>query len=89
MVARVEANIWDRTVESSWDDLGPAGADAILSPRFRQADLDRMNELGEIARQGSLSTEQQIELDPYARVGRMVAVLQSKARMSLRRSRGT
>jgi hypothetical protein len=45
-----------------------------------------MNELSELARLGSLSTAEAAELDTYIHVSNLLAVMQSKARQSLRSS---
>ena len=88
MVANVETSIWQRVVEPSWDELGAEAANAILQLKFRPADMDRMNRLGELAGDGSLSPLEQSELDAYLRIGRMVSVLQSKARLALKNPKG-
>ncbi len=87
MVAKIESTIWDRVLEPSWSELTPQMAEGILGLRFGESDLARMNELGELARKGTLSGEQEIELDTYNRVGRTVAILQSKARQALHKTR--
>jgi hypothetical protein len=85
MVASVETSIWERLVDPSWSHLGPEAAQAILQIRFQQHDVDRMNQLAARAQTGALTEVEQNELDTYIRIGRMVSVLQSKARMSLKR----
>ena len=59
-------------------------ARAILSLRFQHDDLDRMNQLAEGARQGSLTDEKQAEVDSYERIGHFLSLLKSKARLSLK-----
>ena len=88
MVAKVETSIWDRLLEASAEDLTPETANWLLRLRFRQADLDRMNHLAEINRAGAISEEQRAELETYARIGRMVAVMQARARLALDGARG-
>jgi hypothetical protein len=83
MVAQNEASIWERVVEPSWSELKPEAAEAILQLKFRRADLDRMNELAELARGGSLSSVQRQELETYNRIGHALAIMQSKARAVL------
>ncbi len=63
--------------------LSPDAARSILAFRFTQADRDRMNCLASKARNGSLSKEEDEELETYLRVGDLIAILQSKARQSL------
>ncbi len=86
MVAQNEASIWERVVEPSWSELKPEAAKAILQLKFRGADLNRMNELAELARDGSLSPVQRQELETYNRIGQALAIMQSKARTVLGKS---
>jgi hypothetical protein len=83
MVASTETGILERVVESSLSQLAPATAKAILRLRFGKSDLRRMNELSALAQEGSLSPTQRRELEVYDRVGQILGVMQSKARMSL------
>ena len=84
MVANIESSIWERVVEPSWDDLSPDAAQAILRLRFRQTDVDRMDHLAERARDGALSPEERREAESYEQIGRVLAIMQSKARLALR-----
>ena len=43
-----------------------------------------MNELSELARNGTLSAAEEAELDSYIHVSNLLAVMQSKARQALR-----
>ncbi|MGH7178523.1 MAG: hypothetical protein ACREJC_14195 [Tepidisphaeraceae bacterium] len=88
MVAKIEDNIWNRVIEPSWDQLSHDAAEAILKLRFAQTDMERMDQLADRARQGTLSGDEQDELDAYTRIGRMVSILQSKARRALHVSQG-
>jgi hypothetical protein len=45
-----------------------------------QADQQRVNELSTKARAGSLSESETQELDSYLHIGRLLAVMQSRAR---------
>jgi hypothetical protein len=83
MVAQNEASIWQRVVEPSWSRLNPEAAKAILQLEFRPADLDRMNELAELAREGTLSPNQREELETYNRIGQALAIMQSQARSAI------
>jgi hypothetical protein len=87
MVANVDSIIWDRLVDPAWSNLTREAAEGVLRIKFQQADIDRMNELAAMAREGSLSAQQQEELDAYLRIGGMISILQSKARLSLRAAR--
>jgi hypothetical protein len=66
------------------DDLSPDAANYLLSLRFDDSDISRMNELSELARLGTLSTADDSELDSYIHVSNLLAVMQSNARRSLR-----
>lgn len=70
-------------IEMQDSELSPAAAEYLLSIRFREQDVERMNELSELARRGALTPEQELELDGYIHVGNMLAILQSKARRTL------
>jgi hypothetical protein len=54
-----------------------------------EQDRARMEALAEKARAGTLTTEEQVELDAYERVGHFLSLLKSKARISLSQSRRT
>ena len=84
MVAKLEMSLWERVIEPSWDELSPEGVNAILRLRFRQGDVDRMNELAALARDGELTEAQRQELETYNHIGHALAIMQSKARISLR-----
>lgn len=58
-------------------------AEYLLSLRFDERDVSRMNELSELAQQGSLAGANAAELDSYIHVSNLLAVMQSKARQSL------
>jgi hypothetical protein len=49
--------------------------------------MARMDELSEMAREGSLSQAEATELDRYIHVSNLLAVIRSKARQSLHTSR--
>jgi hypothetical protein len=84
-----EVAILDRLLEPERPSLDPGVARAILTIEFQEADLARMNELAEKAREGKLTSEEQGELDSYERVGTFLSLFKSKARKSLRKSSGS
>ena len=61
----------------------------ILALDFPKEDRVRMNDLAESARSGTLTAEEQLELDAYERVGHFLSLLKAKARISLNQSRRT
>lgn len=60
--------------------------DDILQFAFYEQDRVRMHELALRAQHGELTVEQQIELESYRRIGRLVDLMHSKARRSLKRA---
>lgn len=81
---QTEAAILARLIERPQDNLSPGAAEYLLSIRFDDGDIARMNELSELAREGTLNMDEQIELDSYIHVANLIAVMQSKARRALR-----
>jgi hypothetical protein len=83
-----EAAILARLVGTDEPALSPAAAEGILTLRFSPADKDRMNVLAAKARAGTLTDDEQAEVEAYSRVGSLLGILKSKARRALKR-RGT
>ena len=52
---------------------------------FDPRDRDRMHELAVKAQEGTLTDQEQAELEEYRRVGRLLDLMHSKARRSLQR----
>jgi hypothetical protein len=65
--------------------LPVAAAEAILTLAFSPADQDRMHELAAKARAGTLTADEQAEVEAYSRVGSLLGVLKSRARRALKR----
>lgn len=65
------------------DDLAPEVADDLLSIGF--GDGDRMLQLAARSESGTLTDGELAEFDSYLHVGNLLAVMQSKARVALRR----
>ena len=55
---------------NSQEPLSFGAAEYLLSFRFGESDVIRMNELSELAQQGKLTAEEQVELDSYKSKGR-------------------
>jgi hypothetical protein len=83
-----EAGILARLIQTRRDDLSRDAANYLLSLRFDDTDISRMNELSEMARLGALATADAAELDSYIHVSNLLAVMQSKARQALRALEG-
>jgi hypothetical protein len=79
-----EAGILARLIQTLPDDLSRDAANYLLSLRFDDSDVSRMNELSEMARLGALATTEAAELDSYIHVSNLLAVIRSKARQALR-----
>ena len=62
----------------------PEAARFLLTLDFSEADHARIQELSCKAQDGMLSDEERCELEGYVRLGDMLALLQSKARRSLK-----
>jgi len=77
--------ILNRLIQPDVGDLSPEAAESILRLDFREPEHARMAELSEKAQSGKLSPEERAELNEYIRVADLFAILQAKARRSLRR----
>jgi hypothetical protein len=82
-----EAAIFSRVVSPDNANLSPDAANSILQITFPAADRERMNLLAEKSRDGALSEAEAAELENYRHVGRLLEVLKSKARLSLKTPR--
>jgi hypothetical protein len=78
-----EAAIFSRVIEPEKAMLSPEAARSILALDFCPEDRQRMQELAAKARAGSLTTDEQEELDNCGRVGSLLGIMKSKARRSL------
>ncbi|MEK6323553.1 MAG: hypothetical protein AABN33_18085 [Acidobacteriota bacterium] len=82
-----EAALWGRLFDPTSHELSTDLARYVLTLRFPQPDIDRMHELAEKARAGTLTLEEHIELDNYERVGHVLSLMKSKARKALKKVR--
>ena len=64
-----EADILTEVVAPDQPDLPHELARSLLELRFQQRAIDRMNDLAEKSRQGTLTDAERDELDRYLRVG--------------------
>jgi hypothetical protein len=81
-----ESAILSRVINPESGDWSKVAAESILKLSFPPSDTARMNELAGKARDGALSPEEQAETEGYMRAGRLVELLQSKARVSLKQA---
>ena len=79
-----ESGILARLIQTRQENLSRDAANYLLSLQFDERDISRMNELSEQARLGTLAGTDAAELDSYIHVSNLLAVVQSKARQSLR-----
>lgn len=88
-MARIQAppgdvGILSRLIHPERNDFSPEAAQAILKIIFEPQDLTRMHELVVKNQDDGLSPEEQGELDSYRRVGRLLDMMHSKARLTLK-----
>lgn len=80
-----EVAILSRVLEARKPTLSPQAARDLLALEFGPADKERMRQLSAKARAGTLTAEEQIEIENYERLGHVLNILLSKARRSLKR----
>ncbi len=78
-----ELSILRRVVDPENGNLTQAAAEAILRLDLDPRDRIRMQELLEKNRDGTLTSDENDELENYCRVGRFLDLVRSKARHSL------
>ncbi len=81
-----ESAILARVIGSDKADFPPSVAVELLKWGFKDADRQRMSELAEKARQGTLNREEQAESEVFERVSSFLGIVKSKARLSLQTS---
>lgn len=81
-----EAEIWARLIRAQNCDPSSEAAEFLLSIAFGDRDQKRMLELAERSEAGVLTVEEQTEFDSYLHIGNFLAVLQSKARLALKKN---
>ena len=79
-----EIAIFARLIKADGDDMSRELARYILTLGFDEEDQARMRDLAERNQEGSLSFEEEEELQNYVKAGHLVALLHSKARKSLK-----
>ena len=80
-----EAAILTRLVGPDELAFSAAAAEGILTLGFSPADKDRMHTLTAKARAGTLTADEQAEVEAYSRIGSLLGILKSKARRALKR----
>jgi hypothetical protein len=79
-----EAAILDRVIRPDTGGWPRAAAEAILAVHFAAQDRERMSLLLAKAKSGSLSPAEAEEAENYRHVGRLLELMKSRARRSLR-----
>jgi hypothetical protein len=77
-----ESSIFERLLAS------PDSAQAFLSIRFCPADQQKMQELMEKNNQGTITPEEQAEMEAFRQIGSLLAIGQAQARLRLKSSNG-
>ena len=78
-----QATIFSRALRAASQPMTMELARYLVSIQLDPADEQRANELAEKARQGTLSTTEQAEIDEYRRVGRLIETLKLRAHQKL------
>jgi hypothetical protein len=82
-----EAAILNRVIQPESGDWPQAAAKAILGMGFHETDREQMIALLEKAKQGDLSNEEAEALENYRHIGKLLELMKSRARGSLKTSR--
>ncbi len=80
-----EARMLARAFEVERGDWPKEIAQVLLGARLPEPDIARMLTLGERAQRGELTPAERREAEAYDRVGLLIELLQSKARLSLKK----
>jgi hypothetical protein len=80
-----QAALFARLIAAERGDLAPALARYLLTLGFTAEDKARMHELAVRNQAGTLTAAEREDLDGYVKVGHLLALLQSKARKSLKK----
>jgi hypothetical protein len=80
-----EAAIWARLMQAQKGELSSEAAEFLLSIDFGEGDRQRMLHLADQSEAGTLTAEEQAEFDGYLHIGNLLAVMQSRARLALKR----
>jgi uncharacterized protein YnzC (UPF0291/DUF896 family) len=80
--------IWERILCAETGSLAPEQARYFLTLRVPQADRERVNDLSAKARAGTLTADEEAELDEYLLVDSFLTSLKAKARISLQQVAG-
>jgi len=82
-----EAEIWARLMLAQKDRLSADAAAFLLSVKFEEEDRRRMLELADRSEAGTLTAEEGAEFDSCLHIGNFLAVMQSRARLALKKGK--
>jgi hypothetical protein len=82
--AATDAQILSEVIAPERPDFAPEVARPILSLRFSEPQKSRMRELAARNAEGTITEIERAEMESYRRVGNLLALLQAKARLSLK-----
>jgi hypothetical protein len=85
MVERSYIEILSRVLQLDGDVLSPEKAQLVLSLKFSATDHDRMEMLGDLANEGTLSEDERSDYEAYIQVADLLAILQARARLAFKR----
>jgi hypothetical protein len=77
-------SILSRLIDPANGSLNRSAAEAILQFRFSDEDQQRISTLAEQSNDGQLGEDEAREYDAYVAAAELLALLQSKARLSLK-----
>jgi hypothetical protein len=80
-----EAAIIARMIHPEKADLPSNAAQALLTIKFDQTDLDRMHQLAVKNQDDALTPAEKAELENYLRVSYFIDLMHAKARLSLKK----
>jgi hypothetical protein len=83
----VDSDIFARVIAVD-EAIPPSVARSVLAWKFPNRDLKRVAKLQQKNNAGTISDAERSELESYVRVGQFVAVIQARARLALKNSRG-
>jgi len=82
-----ESDIFARVIATD-EALPPNVARSVLAWKFPNRDVARVRKLQARNNSGTITDRERRELESYVRVGQFVAVMQAKARLTLKNDRG-
>jgi len=82
-----DSDIFSRVIAAK-QSLPPVLAESVLTWKFPERDRKRVRRLQNKNNAGTITSLERRELETYVRVGQFVAVMQAKARLTLKNRRG-